>query len=201
MGANRFVSFFVNTAKRVSDLLGDREEPVDGLLWEPGPRWMVFPHTGTSWTNTRSAAGDYRLARTSAGAETHRLALPLSALCRRAAVAGLKVLNLVVAYSVTVANATSVDAALNRAVYADRVAPAVAAYGGTGVYDATHDTAAERASATAGNNPHLLTLTLPDPQYQDNDTAALTCELTVVIPNTCVFTLYGGGFRAAHNYL
>ena len=174
-------------------------EARDGLLWVPPNLWGSVPHSSTSWTLGRTAAGDYKLSRTSAGAETHYLFAALPGVCRRTDATGIKPLAVILAYNVGVADATTITPAVNRAVYVDRVAVAVAAFGGVLVYDANHDTNAKRISSTSGNNPHVLLATLGAEQYQDSDSGLVTIELTVVIPNTSVFTLLGGGFRVAHN--
>lgn len=200
-GQDRLIGDLTGSGLRASRLLRDRPEIQDGLIWVPASRWVVVPHTGTSWTTSRSAAGDYRLSRTAAGAETHYLSMMLEGLTRRTIASGLKVTGVLVAYNVGTANATSVDLSVYRTSYADRVAVSVASFGGSLTYDANHDTAAERYDSTAGNNPHLLTATFGSAQYQELGSSAVVAELAVVLPNTCVFGLLGGGFQVAHNYI
>lgn len=175
-------------------------EARDGLLWVPPHSWGVIPHSGTTWTLSRTAAGNYNLSRTSAGAETHYLYAFLPGVTRHSDAAGLKPFALVLAYTVATAAATTVTVACKRALYVDRVAVAVADFGGTLTFDTNHDTNAKRITTTAGDNPHVLKAVLGTEQYQDTDDALVSLDLTLDLPNTCVFTLLGGGFRVAHNY-
>lgn len=201
MASNDFLADLVGKGLRTQDLLDDRLEKPDGLKWVDSRRFTVVPSAGTTFAFERGAAGDYRMIRTAAGAETHYLVLPVSAITRKLAGKGISVSDVVFVYSLVTADATSVDVTVNSTTYANAVAPVVATYGGTLAYDANHNTAAKRKSSTGGVNPHLMTVTLPSPAYQVVDDVWISAEMTVVLPNTSVFRLYGGAFHLSHDYL
>lgn len=205
MANNDFLVDLVAKGFRTQDLLDDRLQKADGLYWIAPQLFNIIPAASTTWVAERQAQGDYRAKRTSAGAETHYLVLPVTSIARLVTSPsppkGISVSDIVFAYSVTTVDATSVDVTVNATAYSNASGPTVASYGGTPAYDANHNTAAKRKSSTGGVNPHLLTVTLPAAQYQLSDLTGLSAEMVVVLPNTCVFRLYGGFFHLSHDYL
>jgi hypothetical protein len=201
MGLNQFVRDLAEKGLRTQDLLDDRPDQTEGLLWFDSWKVHIVSPAAATFTSTKTAAGDYRRQRTAAGAETHNLVVSLTDLVRLQPVKGLRVIDVAFAYRITTVDATSVDVVVNQTTYADRSGPTVSSYGGTGTYDTNHDTAAERKASAGGSNPHLLVFTLPDGGFQVTDKTYVNSELTVVLPNTCVFQLLGAGFHLGHDYL
>lgn len=196
-GQNRLISDLSAKGLRAADLVGDVPERTDGAIWVPSFASLALPQTGTAWSQVRQATGDYRLQRTATGAETHQVAFALAGVCRRTPASGMKVLAFQFAYSVATVDATSVDLTIQKTVYADRAVPVVSSFGGSITYDSNHNTSGLRKASASGDNPHLLTGTLFLPQYQSTSPALVTAELVIVLPNTCVFTIYSGGFLVA----
>lgn len=184
---------------RTQDLLNDRPKPGDGLLWANGLELIQV--VGGAFTPTRTAAGNYNAVRTAGGAETHNFVLSLNTLMRRVDTKGAKVTGFVLSYNVGVANLTSTAFTAQKCTYADRVAAAVATYGGTITFDPNHDTDAERISSTGANNPHLCEGTFSAPEYINTDLQWMSVEFRFVMPNTSVLTIFGAGLRIEHDYL
>lgn len=193
MGQNRKLEALLLGGGAAGDASEDRLDPEDGLLWAQGPKWMS---NSANLAVLRTGAPAWALRRTSAGAESYVCALCVEDLVRLSEVKGLRLIDAVIHYEIGVVAATSVDVTLNRVTYANGSAPSAASFGGTLTFDANHDTAAERAAVGA----HLLTATLEVSAFQNTDYASLQLEIAFAIPNTCVFTLYGGGFHTAHDY-
>ena len=140
--------------------------------------------TAANLQPARLAAGDYALARTSAGAETYNVncTIALDGF-RTTASKGVRVDSLSYVFFVSVVALTNHDTlTLNQVVYANNVANAVTAHGGT-------LSATSFATATQAN-PYVTTITPGTPAFLTT-TSQLTTSWRVIMANTGVYRLYG----------
>jgi hypothetical protein len=131
----------------------------------------------------RIAAGDTALTRTSAGAETYNIECYLTAPTRTTANKGYKLTGFKLAQQITVAALTSNTLnGLKTVSYANNVANAVAAYGGSITYTAPTATQA---------NPYVTAGTVGTPAFMNTIDTGIVVDFTVVLQNTGVYSLYG----------
>jgi hypothetical protein len=132
---------------------------------------------------TRVAPNDWALARTAAGAETYQIACHLNAPTRTTAGKGWKLTAFSISQFIGTAALTSnTFNALSTVAYANNVANAVAAYGGS--ITITMPTATQA-------NPYLTAGTVGTPAFMNTTSAAIDVDFTVVMQNTGVYRLYG----------
>jgi hypothetical protein len=138
----------------------------------------------TTMVVVRIAEGDWALARTAGGAETHRITcnVPLGLIAT--ANKGVRLDSFSIAQQITVVNLTSnTFDGLNQTVYANNVANAVSDYGG--VITITPPTVVQA-------NPYLTAGTIGTPAFLNPGTnASIAFEWTVVMANTGVYRVYG----------
>ena len=159
-----------------------------GTIFLPAVQWCSVVSSTTPPAVTRVAANDWALVRTAAGAETISFRCDLgSALMSRGLITetaggGIRITGLGISQKITVAALTSNTLnAVSKTTYADGVADAVAAFGGT--ITATMPTATQAT-------PYLTTVGVGTPAYFSG-TAALGIDVTVVMANTGVYQLNG----------
>lgn len=200
---NAKLNKLMGTNARVDDILFNASSKTDNWAWF-GADQCLDASASTVATIARNAQGDYSLNRTAGGAETHTFFCAINERTRLASGRSLKITDVVAVYQVGVVDATSVDVLVDQTVFANAVAPAQSAHGGTIVdasYDAAHNTAALRKSSTGGVNPHLAIVTLPTPVFINSDLTAIYPSLVAVLANTGTFRFYGFGIHYTTNYL
>ena len=136
---------------------------------------------GGTWTPTRIAAGNVVLRKTAA-ADTSYLVASLRKYFKTSTGYGAKVKSIDVIYSVGTLALTTQTATVNEVVYANNVAVAVAAHGGT--VSGTLATATQAA-------PYVSTLTLGTPEFDVAALADVRLEVEIVAAATSAYDLYG----------
>lgn len=132
---------------------------------------------------TRLAANDWALARTAAGAETYNIHCALPLPWRTTSSKGARLDSFSIAQQITVAALTSnTFNALATTTYANNVANAVAAHGGS--ITITMPTATQA-------NPYLTAGTVGTPAFMQTAATQVSVDFTVVMQNTGVYRLYG----------
>lgn len=168
---------------------------------QPGPAWTVVTNRqfysalefcksdNATLIPTRIAANDWALARTAAGAETFNIhcTVPLPWRITGTGTAtgtrGARLDAFSIAQQITVVNLTSnTFNALSTTTYANAVANAIAAYGGTVTI-----TPPTIVQAT----PYLTAASLSAPTFMQINNAQVGIDFTVVMANTGVYRLYG----------
>lgn len=196
MGTNRTVSDLSTQGARAQDLLDDRIEPLDGMVWFAGPE-LARGDALTTATITRDGAGLFKMASSTAG--TYRFLVSATRMARRreggSLSKGIKVIDFEFHYDVAAGATVTVDVLIQRTAYAHLSSPSSSAVAFS--YDANSDTAGERATA---NTSRLLTATITDPVYELTNNTWLSAELTVVL-TAGAFSVNGGGYHFAHDHL
>lgn len=188
----------VATNIRTQELLNNRGAKSDGWIWH-GAKDLLVTSDSTAPVLTRTAAGDWSLNRTGAGAENLVFATQFDIPARILASKGFKITDVEFHYIIATLAATTITPVVKQTTYADGVAPAVADHGGTLAFNAAYDTNAERVAAAA--TPKRVIATLGTPIFQVTDLVTIVPELTVVLQNTSVFKMLGIGFHFTHDYL
>jgi hypothetical protein len=131
----------------------------------------------------RAAANDFSLQRTAGGAETHNFGCFLTAPFRTTASKGWKLTSFSIVQQITVAALTSnTFNTLATTTYANNVADAIAAYGGT--MTITMPTATQ-------TNPYLTTGTPGTPAFMTTANAGVSVDWSAVMQNTGVYSVKG----------
>ena len=131
----------------------------------------------------RLASNDWAIARTAAGAETINIRCNLAAPTRTTSGKGWKLTAFKIVQQITVAALTSnTFNALSTTTYANNVANAVAAYGGS--ITITMPTATQA-------NPYVTTGGVGTPAFMVTPDSQVGMDFTVVLQNTGAFKLYG----------
>lgn len=188
-------SFSYNGALSFKDI-GGTARGTDGYVFLPAP--MICVSDTTTLQNgllpIRIAANTMGLRRTSGGTETLNITCTLDNWLQYAnSTGGIKITGMTVSHGITVADMTSfalnglklVTYASGSAISAGSSLATIAARTG---YDAN------TFATTSTSNPYLTTLTITTPAALPAATnKSLTLDMTAVLPNTAVFTLYGVG--------
>lgn len=181
------------TATGADLIVAEVTDKTDHIVWVPAYRCGQTTDS-LVLALTRNAVGDYSLNGTANGAENIFLFASVPMPQRTTASKGFRLSGVRAMYEIGVAAATSVDLVVNHTTHAQDTAIAIAAHGGSVTYDAAHDTAGERASEAAGDNPHVLVATLGTPAFNVTASRYVTAELQVVLANTGTFAFHGFEF-------
>lgn len=136
---------------------------------------------GGTWTPTRIADNNVVLRKTAA-ADTSYIYASLRPLIKAAANRGARVTSIDVIYSVGTAALTSHTPTLSNVVYANNVAVAVSAHGGT--------ISGTLATATQAN-PYVSTLTLGTKTFEVSSLGDVRLQIAVVAGGTTAYDFYG----------
>jgi len=152
-----------------------------------------FMYIGGTWTATRAAQGDVYMAKTAAANTTYLVAslrslykttMQNNAMYNPTQVAdrGAKIKSVDIVYSIGTLALTSQAATFNKVAYANNVANAVTAHGGS--------VTGTLATATQAN-PYVSTLTLGTQGFDMTSDADIRIEIAVVAQATSVYNFYG----------
>lgn len=188
--ANQKIKEHVDKGWSTQDLLDDRIDPNDGLVW-----WNGCELIANSWTNVfvRTAAGDYSMS--AVGAGTWRAVASLSPMARVQTAKGLKILDVAFHYTITAVAGTTVDVTIQKAVYANAATPTVTNIPFT--YDTSHDTNAKRITVAS----HLLIATITAPEFEDVDLTWYSAEFVAVMPGGATIAMRAAAMHVAHDLL
>ncbi len=170
---------------QLTDLAGNVEvgTKTDWTEFYAAPTNCVDTTASTAAVVVRAAANDVSLQRTAAGAETHNFDCLLTEPVRTTGGKGWKLTGFSVVHQITVAALTSnTFNALATTTYANNVADAVAAYGGS--ITITMPTATQA-------NPYVTTGTVGTPAFMNTSGAGISVDWSVVMQNTGVYSLKG----------
>lgn len=106
---------------------------------------------------------------------------------------GLKITDVVVAYSVGVVDLTAASLALERTTFANNTALVKTAV-------AISATALPLTAAGDSTGPYVAVRSVTTPAFETTDLSELTLEFTVTLANTGTIAVYGLGFHCQFNY-
>lgn len=151
--------------------------------------------SGGTYTFTRVAVGDSSLVK-SAAADTSYIITDISELIRTTASKGLKLTSVDVCYKNDTADLTSAALVINKVTYANGVANAVAAFGGT-----LSGTPAGGLTLTASATPYVVSISLGTPSFNITALDKVALELAVVAAATSAFSFYAFVLHFTHDLM
>lgn len=150
---------------------------------------------GGTYTLTRVAVGDLTQLKT-AGADTSYVIADISELIRTTASKGLKLTSVDVCYKNTTADLTSGALVINKVTYAEGVANAVAAFGGT-----LSGAPAGGITLTAAATPRVVSVTLGTPIFNVTALDKVELELAVVAAAGSIFSFHAFVLHFTHDLM
>lgn len=150
---------------------------------------------GGTYTLTRVAVGDLALVKTDA-ADTSYIIADISELIRTTSSKGLKLTSVDICYKNATLALTSGALVINKVTYANGVANAIAAFGGT-----LSGSPAGGITLTASATPYVVSITLGTPIFNVTALNKVELELAIVAGATSAFSFYAFVLHFTHDLM